>query len=213
DRGHQPGGSSPHRTTQRLALTSSAPGRSGLLTRAPLPEGAAPASPRGLHPSGPWPATYRARRTGRGGRHGLSGGISSTAITSSTATPTVHQNTRCTPAARPAPEGMPSGPVVVTAFTTAPKAATPMAEPRDRANTFVPVTAPRCAQATFDCAAISVGEAVSPIPAPITKQVSPTCQMGVPVPSSSARPAPPNTRTAPSSPVYRNPIRRYTRPE
>src|SRR5699024_10328743 len=168
-----------------------------------------------VHPGGAvahCPATsytaYRARRTGREGRQGLSGGTNTTPITSSTATPTVHQNTRCTPAARPAPEGIPSGPVLATAFTTAPKAATPTAEPNDRENTFVPVTAPRCAHATLDWAAISVGEAVRPIPAPITKQVRPTCQTGVPVPSNNARPAPRRSAARPrTAPRTRTPER------
>src|SRR5699024_1427787 len=127
-----------------------------------------------VHPGGAvahCPATsytaYRARRTGREGRQGLPGGINSTPITSSTATPTAHQNTRRARPARRAPDGRPAAPVLATAFTAAPKAATPTAEPRDRENTFVPVTAPRCSQPTLDCAAISVGEAVRPIPAPI----------------------------------------------
>src|SRR5699024_12562241 len=122
-------------------------------------------APAGCRPPCPVtrPPAYRARRTGGEGRSGLSCGINSPPITSRPATPTVHQNTRCTPAARPAPEGIPSGPVLATAFTTAPKAATPTAEPRDRENTFVPVTAPRCSQPTLDRAAISVGDAVRPI--------------------------------------------------
>lgn len=93
-------------------------------------------------------------------------------------------------------------------FATAPKIATPIAEPIDRQNMFVPVTTPRSRQATVDCAAMSVGEATRPMPRPITKHVPATWITEETSPSSNSNALPPSTSTAPISAHERTPIRR-----
>src|SRR5689334_19256151 len=94
----------------------------------------------------------------------------------------------------------------------APNTATPTALPNERKNMFEPVTPPRCCQPTLDCAAISDGVALSPMPIPITKQNTPTSATGDPGPSNSSSAAPIVTTTAPITLHNRKPIRRYTFP-
>src|SRR5918993_1985767 len=99
------------------------------------------------------------------------------------------------------------------AFAIAPNTATPTALPTERANMFVPVTMPRVCQSAEDCAAISTGEAMKPMPSPITQQAkasSHTELSGVTV-RRMAEPAIANR--LPNSAQSRNPTRRYTRPE
>ena len=45
----------------------------------------------------------------------------------------------------------------------------------ERANMLVEVATPRSDHSTLDCAAMSVGLAIRPIPRPITKHTAPTC--------------------------------------
>ena len=66
-------------------------------------------------------------------------------------------------------ECSPSPEFAMTPFAIAPKIATPTALPIERRNMFAPVTTPRCAHGTDDCAAMSVGEATRPSPRPTTK--------------------------------------------
>ena len=71
----------------------------------------------------------------------------------------------------------------------------PRALPIERANIEVPVTTPRSFHSTDDCAAIRVGAATKPMPSPMTKQVTPTCQIEL-VGRSSVSPATPTGRRA-----------------
>ena len=90
----------------------------------------------------------------------------------------------------------------------APKTAMPRALPIERANMLVPVTTPRSAQSTADCAAIRVGLATQPRPSPTTKQVTATGQTEL---SGRDRPAAqrrPRITAEPISAVSRKPIRR-----
>ena len=59
-----------------------------------------------------------------------------------------------------------------TAFAIAPKTATPIALPIDRAKRLVPVTTPRSFHSTLDWAAMRVGVATSPSPSPTMKQLA-----------------------------------------
>src|SRR5882762_3414035 len=98
------------------------------------------------------------------------------------------------------------------AFAIAPKMATPTALPSDRANMLLPVTTPRSFQSTLDCAAISVGTASSPMPAPITKQTAATTATFGRCAMTTSTDAPVVTSAAPTIAVFLNPQRRYNFP-
>jgi hypothetical protein len=89
----------------------------------------------------------------------------------------------------------------------APQTATPTAEPSDRANMLVPVTAPRSVNAADDWAAMSVGTAVSPIPTPTTNVVAATAKTDDDAPSRSVSEVPARTSAEPMTAVQRKPIR------
>src|SRR5215813_12316743 len=93
----------------------------------------------------------------------------------------------------------------------APNSATPTALPIDLPNMFVPVTTPRSDQPTVACAAISVGPATKPRPAPVTKHAPAVSQIVACADSNAVKTAPITATTPPISAVVRNPARRYTR--
>src|SRR5690606_23173237 len=108
-------------------------------------------------------------------------GIRHTHDTSRTAQTRTATNTGATDAANCAASG---APVVVSSATAPPRAAsasaptpaTPTALPIARAKAFAPVTTPRSDHSTLDCAAISDGLAINPIPRPTSTQQTATCQ-------------------------------------
>jgi hypothetical protein len=90
----------------------------------------------------------------------------------------------------------------------APKIATPTALPSDRANMLLPVTMPRSSQSTLDCAAISVGTASRPMPAPITKHTTATLATFGRCANAASPDAPAITNEAPSTAVRLKPQRK-----
>src|SRR6478752_6494361 len=94
----------------------------------------------------------------------------------------------------------------------APKIATPIALPAERAKMVRPVTTPRSFQSTDAWAAISEGAAVQPSPKPVTNDATPTVQ-GLGWGPLAASPTVPATAIIePMSTVVRYPYRRYSLP-
>src|SRR6478752_5175754 len=99
------------------------------------------------------------------------------------------------------------------ALAIAPNTATPTALPTERANRFVPVTRPRVCQSAVDCAAISTGEAMKPMPSPITQQAKASRHTELSGVTVRRMAEPEMANRLPNRAQSRNPTRRYTRPE
>ena len=97
---------------------------------------------------------------------------------------------------------------VTAALAIAPNTATPTALPTERANMFVPVTTPRVSQSAACCAAISTGDAVKPMPTPITQQAMAIRHTELSAPTVNSRPEPRIANAEPSRAQSRNPTRR-----
>lgn len=103
-------------------------------------------------------------------------------------------------------------PCAITALEIAPNTATPTALPAERANAFIPVTAPRSPQPTEACAAISVGAALHPSPKP-KRNAMPAITNGFGHEATEARAmAATVVMLMPINVVRRKPMRRYRRP-
>ncbi|SLI21780.1 Uncharacterised protein [Mycobacteroides abscessus subsp. abscessus] len=77
---------------------------------------------------------------------------------------------------------------------------------------FAEVTTPRSDHSALVCAAIRLGVATRPMPAPITKHDSETCHSVESWSISKVDAAPSTARPLPISALPRKPMRRYTRP-
>ena len=98
---------------------------------------------------------------------------------------------------------------MTAALAIAPNTATPTALPTERANMFVPVTTPRVSQLADCWAAISTGDAVKPMPTPITQQAMAIRQTELSAPTVSRSAPSRGSRTPnPSRAQSRNPTRR-----
>src|SRR4051794_19960734 len=152
-------GAQPDPAARRSGSGLAAAAKEEALPRLARHEASTIADPPTGHPGDPSAAGVTART-----------GISTSSATITTVTASTPMKTLCTPSASSEDVGW----LPTVALTTAPKTATPTAEPNDLANMFVPVTAPRSPQATLDWATTSAGAATHPMPSPISRHPAAT---------------------------------------